>query len=246
VKGFDAYVKSAVIPLSQTCDDLGGLQDMGKLLQDAFEGVRTIIVLASRSKAPQEDLAQALTPHLERTQNAVKQIRDLKLDRDWDRHHKAIMEMLTCVSWVYYKSQQQLPATFVKEVLGSTEFWSNKLRKEFKGKDDKQIAFCDNLKKLILELSQYIQEYHNTGLAFNPKGLSLAEAAIRLSDEPVKEPEVGKSPIPKRHPTLGAGGGNIAGLMGELTKRKNAEGSSAATGLRKVSNAILYPLQNGP
>ena len=45
---------------------------------------------------------------------------------------------------------------------------------------------------------------------------------------------------PKRtgpHPTLGSNvivGGNVAGIIGELSKRTNADGTSAATGLKHV------------
>jgi hypothetical protein len=49
----------------------------------------------------------------------------------------------------------QLPAPIVKEALGSSEFWSNRIRKDFKGKDDAQIAFCDGLKRLIIGLVEY-------------------------------------------------------------------------------------------
>lgn len=236
VKAYDAYVKSAVVPLAQTCDDLGGLKNMGQLLQDAWEGVRVVVVLASRSKAPTDDLATALGPHLAATQNAVKSIRNLRLDREWDCHYKAIVELLACLSWILYRAPQALPAGCVKEALGSAEFWSNRIRKDYKGKDDQQIAFCDNLKKAIAELVDYINEYHKTGLTWNPRGISLVEAAIRLSDDPIEQPDP-KSPLQKRHPTLGAvaGGGNLLGLMGELNKRKNSDGSSAATGLKHVS-----------
>jgi adenylyl cyclase-associated protein len=237
VKAYDAYVKSAVVPLAQTCDDLGGLKNMGQLLQDAWEGVRVVVVLASRSKAPTDDLATALGPHLAATQNAVKSIRNLRLDREWDCHYKAIVELLACLSWILYRAPQALPAGCVKEALGSAEFWSNRIRKDYKGKDDQQIAFCDNLKKAIAELVDYINEYHKTGLTWNPRGISLVEAAIRLSDDPIEQPDP-KSPLQKRHPTLGAvaGGGNLLGLMGELNKRKNSDGSSAATGLKHVSH----------
>lgn len=82
VKAYDSYVKSSVVPFAKTCDDLGGLKNTGSLLLDAWDGVRTVVVLASRSKKPKEDLATALAPYLSQTQAAVKKIRELKLDRD--------------------------------------------------------------------------------------------------------------------------------------------------------------------
>lgn len=239
VKGYDAYMKSAVLPFGAVCEDLK-LQEPGSLVVSAWESIRMIVLLASRSKAPSEDLGTALQPHLKETQESIQKLRGLRLDRDLDRHHKAILEMLSCLSWVMTKPPQQLPHVLVKESLSSVEFWTNRIRKDFKNKDEKQIAFCDATKKVILELVSYIQEFHKTGLTFSPRGVSLAEASIRLSDEPNQD--VLKSPGGnKRHPTLSnvVAGGNMAGIMGELTKRKTADGSSAATGLKHVSSECI-------
>jgi hypothetical protein len=240
VKAYDAYLKSAVIPFSVACDDVG-MSSTGKLVVKAWEGIRTVIVLASRSKPPMDapSFSEALQPYLKPTQEAVKELQGQKLDRALDFHSKAVTELLVTVSWVLLQAPQQLPAGFVKESLGSAEFWTNRIRKDFKG-DDKHAAFCDTIKKVIVELAEYIQTHHTTGLSFNLKsGVSLAEAAIRLSDEPVAASdalEFQKSPGSKRHPTLGnvTVGGNVAGIIGELSKRKNADGTSAATGLKHV------------
>jgi hypothetical protein len=253
VKAYDVYMKTTVIPLSTACDDVG-LKGVGPALLRAYEGIRTIVVLASRSKPePSTDLMTLLQPHLQPTQAAVQEIRGMRLDRAFDAHYKAITELLTTMSWVLMHSPQQLPASFVKECLGSTEFWTNRIRKEHKA-DAAHLTFCDAIKKVIFDLTEYIQQYHTTGLAFNPRShVSWAEAAILLADEagapadaaatPDTVPQQ-KSPIQKRHPTLGnvMVGGNVAGIMGELSKRKNADGTSAATGLKHVRSSSIVLL----
>ena len=227
-------MKSALVPLAQSCDDLGGLENTGDLLQAAWEGIRTIIVLASRSKLPDEDVAVALAPHLQPTQEAVQKIRALRLDRDWDRHQKALVEMLGCLSWVLLRAPKTLPVPMIKETLSSAEFWSNRIRKDYKGKDDKQMEFCDNIKKVVAGLAEYVETHHKTGLTFNARGVSLAEAAIRLSDDDAPTAEASKLKSPVRRGTNVMAGGNLAGVMGELSKRKSSEGNSAATGLKHV------------
>jgi hypothetical protein len=37
------------------------------------------------------------------------------------------------------------------------------------------VAFCDALKKLILELAAYVQEYHLSGLLWNVNGIPIEE-----------------------------------------------------------------------
>jgi hypothetical protein len=230
-----------VYPLSDTCDDLGGLGELGKLLLRVFEGVRYVVVLSSRGKAPEGDLVSVLTPYLQDTTEALGMIRKMKLAPEWTNHYKACVEMVTCVSWLYCVAPQSLPVPFIKECMGSSDFWSNRIRKDFKGNDE-QIAFCDGLKELMTSLASYVEEYHKTGLSFNPKGVSIEEAAARLTDNPMADAAahaVAKKGNAKRSSTIGntVKGGNILGLMSELAGRKNEDGTSAATGLKRVRTA---------
>jgi len=231
---FDKWVLNTLIPFTDTCGNLGGLDDIGTHISEAFDGLRGIIILGTKSKAPDEELSTALQPHLAQTQDALKALHAVKVKRDWDRHFKAVVEFTACLSWVLMKAPQNMPANVVKDCVGSTEYWTNKIRKEFKG-DDKQVAFCVNMKKALTELAAYVEKYHKTGLSWNPKGVSLAEAAVVLAELPEEQDEsFVKSPIIKRR--LGSQvGGNINGLMEELAKKRSGDGSSAATGLKKVS-----------
>ena len=244
LKAYDKFMSSSVYKFADSCDDLGGMDNTGKLVVEVFEGMKYVLILASRSKQP-NDMVE-LQPYLKPITDAVTKIRGLRLKRDYDNHIKAIMEMLTCVSWVTCRAPSQLPAPFVKECIGSADFWSNRIRKEYKGKDGddlatKQIAFCDNLKKLLSNLASYIEEYHKTGVTFNPKGVSIAEAAIVLSDTPASAAAAAAAEK-VAHKTKPSGpmgnvvkGGNVMGLMSELAGRRTGDGASAATGLKKVS-----------
>jgi adenylyl cyclase-associated protein len=240
-KAFDKYFNSTVYKFADSCDDLE-MGDVGQLIVQTFSGIRYVVVLASKSKMPDDmaELGQYLTP----ITDPVSKIRNLRLQRDFDNHQKAIMEMLACVSWVTMRAPN-LPAPFVKECIGSSDFWSNRIRKEFKGKDDDaslaQLAFCDNMKKTLQDLAVYIEEYHKTGLEFNPKGVSLAESAIRLTDNPLQDAAIEANRkkdqlANKKNKDIGntVKSGNIAGLVSELANRRSEDGSSAATGLRKV------------
>lgn len=242
VKAFDKYSNTTVYKFADVCDDLD-IGDVGKLSVAFFEGMRYVIILASKSKQP-TDMTE-LVEHLKPITEPMKEIRGLRLKREFDNHQKAICEMMACCSWVTCRAPAQLPGPFVKECVGSSDFWSNRIRKEFKGKDDEnaklQIAFCDTLKATIVELSDYVTEYHKTGLSFNPKGTSLAESAIRMSDNPLqdaaieanrkKDQHAGK----KSHDLNTVKGGNTAGIFSELANRRSEDGSSAATGLKKVT-----------
>ena len=248
LKGFDKFMTGAVYKLADTCDDLD-MGTLGSLVTETFSGVRYVVLLASKSKIPADMMD--LQPHLKPITDVVAKIRSLRLHRDFDNHVKAINEMLQCVSWVTCRAPNQLPAPFVKECIGSSDFWSNRIRKEYKGKEDDkaklQLAFCDNLKKVLEDLADYITEYHKTGLEFNPKGVSVAEAAIVLTDNPQTEAAAAASRKneQKTHKLATAvgntvKGGNMVSMVAELAGRRSDDGSSAATGLKKVRGQEDY------
>lgn len=243
IKAFDTYSNAIVYKFADTCDDLE-MGEMGKKVVQFFEGMRYVIVLASLSKQP-ADLAE-IGQHLSSLTEPMGEIKKLRLKRDFDSHQKAIGEMLACCSWVTLRPPTQLPAAFVKECVGSTDFWANRIRKQYKGKDDAaaklQLEFCDHLKATIVDLAAYITEHHKTGLAFNPKGVSLAESAIRMTDNPLRDAAVEANrkkdqQTGKKNTDIGntVKGGNMLGLVSELANRRSDDGSSAATGLRKVT-----------
>jgi adenylyl cyclase-associated protein len=227
LKAYDEHAERSVVPFAEACDALGGLKETGTLVLTCWAGLRDIVDLGTRAKRP-ADVPGSLSPHLKPVQDSLAKIRSLRLSRDYDHHVKALMEMLQCCSWVMM-SPPPAPSSFVKELVGSTDFWLNKVRKEHKGKDDGHVAFCDAAKKVLLDLSAYLKEYHLSGLTWNPRGVAISEAAAAA---PAPAPAAAKAaPAPKSP----ARKGGLMGLMGELASKRTAEGSSAATGLKKVS-----------
>jgi len=112
-------------------------------------------------------------------QDSIANIRKVRLAREYDNHIKAMMEMLACLGWIMIDatSEPPSPSLFVKNTIGSSDFWANKIRKEYKGKDDdvakNNILFCDTMKALIMDLSAYTKEHHMSGLKWNFNGIEL-------------------------------------------------------------------------
>jgi adenylyl cyclase-associated protein len=130
------------------------------------------------------------------------------------------------------------------------EFWSNKVRKQYKGVagQEAHIAFCDQTKAIILDLTAYTKEYHFLGLAFNPKGCASLEEGAKLlvpTNEGTTESsneananstkaESASKESETKQPAAPAAVG-IGALMSELANKRTSDGSSAATGLKKVT-----------
>jgi adenylyl cyclase-associated protein len=170
-------------------------------------------------------------PFLKPVQDAMGKIRSARLDRKFDWHIKAIMEMLACVSWVIM-SAPPAPSSFIKELVGASDFWGNKIRKEYKGKDDKQIAFCDTMKAMILDLSAYVKEFHLSGLMWNPRGVAMEDYEASATTSASSTVAAPTPPAPAAaKPSMPSSGD----IMKELAAKRTSDGTSAATGLKKVS-----------
>mmetsp|Transcript_51789 Transcript_51789/g.76768 ORF Transcript_51789/g.76768 Transcript_51789/m.76768 type:complete len:499 (-) Transcript_51789:243-1739(-) len=236
VDAYDAHVTNAVLPLTSACDAIKGLKkyDIGDNIQKAWAGIRDIVELSSRCQKP-KDVQKALMPHLKTTQDAISAIRSPRLDRSLDQHQKALVELLPALSWILISPPPQPPATFVKETLGATEFWSNKIRKINKGVETEEakahLAFCEGLKKVILDLTTYIKEFHLSGLSWNPRGVSFEEGEKALSSSSGGATTMKAPAAPAIVKTDGSGIGDV---MKELSLKKTSDGSSAATGLKTV------------
>ena len=231
---YDEHVKRTVVPFTEACAGLGPeMESVGKDIGAVWDGVRNIVELGTKYKKP-ADVPTALQPHLKPCQDAMAKIRSARIDRKFDWHLKAIMEMLACVSWVVM-SPPPSPANFVKDTIGASDFWANKVRKEYKSNEKEgpaHVKFCDTMKAMVLDLSAYLKEHHLSGLGFNPHGKDFSDAKVGESSKSAAAATKPKAaPVPK---TAAAAGG-AAGIFAELTSKKTADGSSAATGLKKVT-----------
>jgi adenylyl cyclase-associated protein len=148
---------------------------------------------------------------------------------DWELHMKTCGEVFGMLQWIMITPK---PKEYAAEMVGACDFWSNKLRVQYKGKDEKQIAWVDALKGLLQGLVAYIKDHHLAGVAYNnAKGGQLGDAK---ADAPPPAPAAAAPPAaaPKA-----AEGGGVGGVMAELARKKAAaaNGDSAAVGLKAVS-----------
>lgn len=220
---YDEHMSRALTPFADSCTALGSEMDaIGKSVRDVWNGIRIIVELGTHYKKPSDPVI-AIQPHLKPCQTAMSSVRAARLDRKFDWHLKAIMETLACASWVCM-TPPPAPCSFVKETVGASDFWANKVRKEYKNKGEegaKHSAFCNAMKALVLDLSAYVKEYHLSGLAWNPHGRDFADARVGEGGSGA----TAKKDTPSKAPSI----------LAELKKKQASDGSSAASGLKKVS-----------
>lgn len=59
----------------------------------------------------------------------------------------------------------------VEACVEASEFYANKVRVMYRGKDDNQMGFCNHFKAFLVNMQAYVKEYHTTGLTWFPRGV---------------------------------------------------------------------------
>ncbi|KAJ9126522.1 hypothetical protein QFC24_001549 [Naganishia onofrii] len=177
---------------------------------------------------------QELLPHLADIQAAIGAVNDFratedrkKENRPFGNHFSAVCEGVNAWGWV---AVEPTPAPFVGDMKDSAQFYTNRVIKEFKDSDPKQVAWARSFIALIEELQKYVKQYHTTGVTWNPKGVPASQYKSQASstDAAKSAPPPPPGPAPSASTSAPAPGGP-GGFLAELNK-----GTAVTSGLKKV------------
>lgn len=144
-------------------------------------------------------------------------------------HLSALSEVIPCLNWV---AISPTPAPFANEFKGNSEFYTNKMLREYKGKDEDQIAWINCLKGFFTALVAFIKKYHTTGLVWK-KGGEDASKYVGAAPAAAAKSAGGPAPPPPSASSLSAApakGPNVNDLFASLNK-----GTAISSGLKKVT-----------
>ena len=171
----------------------------------------------------------------------------------------AVADGIMVLAWVTVSHR---PFTHVEECLGSAQFFGNRVIKEYKDKDPKQIEWIQSFYQIFNDLRDYVKQYFPNGIVWNSKGQpaqtvakSLDSPAPAASGTPAPPPPPGGGAPPPPPPPPGpppvldikeqaapaaapapaaGGGGGFGAVFSELNK-----GSEVTKGLRKVDKSEM-------
>ncbi|KAL9650920.1 hypothetical protein ABK040_015433 [Willaertia magna] len=168
VEAFQSFLNESFQPLITTLQNIGGdCEPVIKLLQDAMNQLKLLIICSTKFKKPTDQtLVQLLTP-ITKILTQIGDIRFKKFKSEQYNHLYALEEGMKCILW----PTSPTPVSYVKEMVNAAQFYTNKVLMTYKNSDNSELHknFVNQLKQMIESLANYVKEYYMAGLTWNAK-----------------------------------------------------------------------------
>ncbi|KAI0003341.1 cyclase-associated protein [Russula compacta] len=214
--------------------------EQAKLVERLYTSLGGIIRIAATCKKPDQAAFAVLLSDLQADIEAISAIKDSnRKERDWFNHLSLVAEGSPAVAWITVENK---PGPYVTEIKDATQFYGNRVIKEYKEKDKKHVEWVKAFTAIFDDMKKYVMEHHTTGLVWNAKGISISEykaavppaAASGAPPSPPPPPPPGPPPPPTLLPAPAATGGGAAAVFAELNR-----GSEVTKNLRKVDKSEM-------
>jgi adenylyl cyclase-associated protein len=136
-------------------------------LNKALAEHRKLLVVASKSKKPSDADFQKLVAGMVGAAGAIGQLKDQSRTSKVFNHLSAVADGIGALNWV---AITPTPAPFIGDMIGGAEFYTNRILKDFKGKDETQVAWAQGWSTFLRELQKYVKANHTTGLSWKANG----------------------------------------------------------------------------
>lgn len=242
VKMYDAAVLDGPFKeFVQLSSKIGGdVESIGALTKDAFQAQRVFLWKAAGMAKPGEaELANLLKPTSDKIES-IQSMKSAKRQSSFFNHLSAIAEGIPALGWV---TVSPTPAPFIKEMSDASQFYTNRVLKDFKEKDKTHTDWVKAWLQTLSELQLFVKQNHTTGLVWNttPGAAPSAAGAVSSGGPPPPPPISGMPPPPPPPPPPADFGKNLdnasadadarAALFAEINK-----GLDITKGLKKVTS----------
>jgi adenylyl cyclase-associated protein len=246
VAAFEAIVAGHIGSFKAACTTIGGeLPELASHVETALNEQKNLLHVASQSKKPAvADFQKLVGPMLAAAQK-IGEVKEKARKTTVPNHLATVSEGIGALNWV--APDMTLPAPFIGDMIGGAEFYSNRILKEFKGKDENHVAFVTAFIGILKDLQKFVKQYHTTGLVWNAKGgdalAASSASAAPAAGGPPPPPAGGPPPPPPAGPPppsadSGAGKQEVdpAAAAGALMAQINS--GNVTSGLRKVTKEM--------
>merc|ERR1712130_700877 len=148
---FDSFFNENVPKLVELSQKVGNAELKAQVaaFEAALKAHREFLNVASKCDKPDDaTLGKLLEPTSQRVGEVIS-LRDSNRGNEQWNHLSALSEVAPALGWV---TVSPTPGPFVAEFKGNSEFYTNKMLREYKGKDEDQVAWINALKGFFTSL----------------------------------------------------------------------------------------------
>ncbi|CAG8821541.1 14715_t:CDS:2, partial [Gigaspora margarita] len=173
----DAYDELIEGPLNNFIElskSIGGIvQDQSHSVEDIFIAQRDFINISTQSTKPKtSDIVELFRPTQQALEKVCAHTENNRIS-PFNNHLKTVSEGIGVLSWVTFEETAEMEEKLLSTVKGlieSSQYYANRVIKEFKDKDRSHVDWANSYIHLLTGLQQYITKFHTHGLIWNPKG----------------------------------------------------------------------------
>ncbi|XP_031412693.1 adenylyl cyclase-associated protein 1 isoform X1 [Meleagris gallopavo] len=233
VQAFDAILSGPVAEYINISKEVGGdVQKHAEMVHAGLMTERSLLVTASQHQQPSENVFSTLLKPISEQIQMVQNLREKNRGSKQFNHLSAVSESIPALGWV---AMSPKPGPYVKEMTDAAMFYTNRILKEYKDVDKKQVDWVKAYLRIWTELQAYIKEYHTTGLTWSKTGPVATEGAKAPSTPPTGAAPPPPGPPPPPAPSHPGPGADDSATRSALFAQIN-RGEGITSGLRHVSD----------
>ncbi|CAG8677246.1 10168_t:CDS:2, partial [Ambispora leptoticha] len=169
LSAYDELIEGPLKTFVELSKSIGGLvEDQSHAVENIFIAQRDFIYIATKSVKPDttsETFAELIKPTLQALEK-VCEYRENNRPSPFFNHLSTVGEGIGALGWVTLESKT---APYVGDLKESSQFYANRVIKEFKDKDRTHVDWANSFVVLLTELQNYVKNYHTNGLVWNPQ-----------------------------------------------------------------------------
>ncbi|KAI7834905.1 adenylate cyclase associated N terminal-domain-containing protein [Kickxella alabastrina] len=171
---YEAALQPYVEKFIELSQQIGGLVgEQAESVSALFDAQRNFIRIAGLTKKPTMDQIPALLePQQQAIQKAID-IKDKNRPSDMFDNLSTVAEGIAAFGWV---AVEPTPVPYINEMKDSAQFYSNRVLKKWKEKDNRHVEWVKAFLSILREMAAYVKQFHTKGLVWNPKGEDSAQA----------------------------------------------------------------------
>ncbi|CAB1321053.1 unnamed protein product [Coregonus sp. 'balchen'] len=206
VEAYDGIIAGSVAQYMTLSLQIGGdVQKHADMMKQAFSCQRQLLVTSSCSQKPSDASLTALLAPVSKVIQQVQTFREQNRSSPLFNHLSAISESVPALGWV---AMAPKPGPYVKEMQDAAQFYTNRVLKDYKEKDQKHVDWVKAYLSIWTELQNYIKQHHTTGLAWSKSGPVASASAAPPPPAGGAPPPPGPPPPPMDFSGSSGGGGD--------------------------------------